>query len=411
MQKKTAGDIDVAVIGGGPAGSFSAYELAKKGLNVTVFEEHSQIGYPSHCAGHLSIRSLKNLNLYPLPKGIIENEFSIANFYSPNGTQFSVHLNKPVTCAVNRAKFDIYLANKAQNAGASYRLETRVESLHVKDNFIKGVEVVEQNSVKMISSKIVIDAEGISSRFIRQAKLNPLCGEKLVFGVEAEVDTVKDVEKNGVEVYIGENYAPGFYGWLIPRLDGTAKIGLATNKGNPKIFLDHLIKRHPIASKQLKNAKITQQAFHAITLGGPIPKTYANGFLAVGDAASQVKATTGGGIIFSILCAKIASQVAKEALDQNNFSEKFLQPYQKQCAKRLSFDSKVMCRARSMINSFSDEQLNNTISFCSRINLGKSLSNIDEIDFQGQTLFTLLRKPAAYAALMYLCKLFLSANA
>ena len=210
---------------------------------------------------------------------------------------------------------------------------------------------------------------------------------------------------------MGNDYAPGFYGWLIPRLDGTAKVGLATNSGNPKEFLERLMSNHPVASKQLKNAKVTQMAFHSITLGGPLRKAYSNGFLVVGDAASQVKATTGGGVIFSITCAKIAAQIAKEALERNDFSEGFLQLYQKLCNNRLGFDAAVMSRARRMINSFSDKQFNNSIRFGARIGMGKAFSDVEEIDFQGRTLFSVLKKPAAYAALAYLLYLYLSANA
>jgi hypothetical protein len=49
--------------------------------------------------------------------------------------------------------------------------------------------------------------------------------------------------------------------------------------------------------------------------------------------------------------------------------------------------------------------------FGARIGLGKALQDIDEIDFQGRTLFTVLKKPAAYAALVYFLRLYLSANA
>jgi digeranylgeranylglycerophospholipid reductase len=411
VQTKNSAD-PVAIIGGGPAGSFSAFCLAKHGVNVTVFEEHPVVGVPSHCAGHIGIRSLRSLGLYPLPDGILENEFSTANFYSPNGTKFAVHLNQPVTCAVNRALFDAYLAKKAQAAGATYHLGSRVQSLCLEDGFVKGVNVTQGvGGVERFSANLVIDAEGVSSRFVRQAGLQPLKGEGLVYAVEAEVENVQGVEANTVEVYTGKAYAPGFYGWLIPRLDGTAKVGLATNHGNPKTFIDRLMREHPVASKALKNAKITHMAFHAITLGGPVAKAYGNGFLVVGDAASQVKSTTGGGVVFSVTCAKVAAEVAHAAIQQNDFSEKFLELYQKRCAERLGFDSAVMLRARRIIDSFSDQNIDRGLRFCARVGLNKALRDIDEIDFQGHTLFTVLKKPAAYVTLAYFLRLYLSANA
>ena len=69
---------------------------------------------------------------------------------------------------------------------------------------------------------------------------------------------------NAVEVYFGKTYAPGFYGWLIPKPDGTAKLGLATNQGDPRAYLKRLMTKHPVASKQLAKAKITQAGYHAI---------------------------------------------------------------------------------------------------------------------------------------------------
>jgi flavin-dependent dehydrogenase len=157
----------------------------------------------------------------------------------------------------------------------------------------------------------------------------------MVYAVEAEVENVEGVEEHGVEVYVGKDYAPGFYGWLIPRPDGTAKLGLATNHGNPKTYLQQLMKHHPVASKQLRQTKIKSQTFHAITLGGPITKAYGNGFLAVGDCASQVKPTTGGGVVFSLTCAKAASETAKEALQNGDVSEGALGLYQKRFMEQI----------------------------------------------------------------------------
>ena len=114
----------------------------------------------------------------------------------------------------------------------------------------------------------------------------------MVYAVETEITGVQNIELNAVEVYFGKGYAPGFYGWLIPRPDGTAKLGLATNQGDPRIYLKRLMTKHPVASKQLAKAKITKISYHAISLGGPIKKAYIDGFLAMGDCASQVKPTT-----------------------------------------------------------------------------------------------------------------------
>jgi digeranylgeranylglycerophospholipid reductase len=402
---------DIIVVGGGPVGSFTAWKLAKLGAKVTVFEEHGEIGSPSHCAGHLSIRSLRNLGLYPLPSEIVENTYSQANFYSPTGFTFSVHLAKPVTCSVNREALDRHIADKAEAAGARYCLNSRVQSLLMENGVVKGVTVKQGDKAEeRLPARIVVDAEGISSRLLRQTGLSGLNGERLVHAVEAEVDHVKDADLEAVEVFLGKAYAPGFYAWLMPRLDGTAKVGLATKTGNPKGFLQRLMLKHPVASKQLAKAKITQIAFHPISLGGPISKTYASGFLAVGDAASQVKPTTGGGVVFGLTCARIAADVADEALRRNDVSSHFLQRYQKRYEDTLGFDFNVMLRIRRFLDALSDEKVDEVLRFCARIGLDKTLENVEEIDFQGQTLLKILTKPTMFAALAYFLKLYLSAN-
>jgi len=401
---------DAIVVGGGPVGSYAAMHLAKSNVPVTVYEDHSQIGLPSHCAGHISIKSLRKISLYPLPAGVEENVFCAANFYSPQGTKFSLHLSCPVTVALNRAKFDQHLASQAQAAGAKYIMGSRVNSLLITDGSLKGVKVASNNNQETVHAKIVVDAEGISSRLLRQTGLKTLKPSGLVYAVETEMENVQDVEQDAVEVYFGKNYAPGFYGWLIPRLDGTAKVGLAVNHGDPRAYLKRLMTKHPVASKQLAKAKIVNAGYHAITLGGQIPRTYTDGFLAVGDCASQVKPTTGGGVIFGLTCAKTAAEVATQALQQGDVSAKALQSYQKRCNSQLNFDLLVMQRLRRFLNSLSDEKLDEMLRIVGRLGVDRALADVDEIDFQGKMLLTAVRKPQMAAALAYFGLLYLAAN-
>jgi geranylgeranyl reductase family protein len=401
---------DVIVVGGGPCGSFTAFNFAKQGANVTVFEEHGEIGVPSHCPGHLSIKGLKRLGLYPLPEEIVENTFYGAIFHSPKGKSFSVRFSQPVTCVVNRVLFDKYIAEMAEDAGVQCHLNSRVESLIIEDGFVKGVSIKQDGTKKEKISKIVVDAEGISSRILRLAGLSGLNRHMLVNGVQAEVENVKDTEPDMVEVFLGKDYAMGFYAWLIPVGDGKAKVGLAAKTGNPKELLSRLMFKHPVASKKLHTAKIIQIGFHPLTLGGPVTKTYSNGFLAVGDAASQVKPTTGGGVIFGMTCARVAAEVAYEALSKNDFSSEFLSAYQRRCKEILGFDVKVMMKIRKMLNIMSDEKVDDAISLCKKINLDKSLQNVKDVDFQGQSILHLLPNPRMLTALFYFFFLFLSAN-
>jgi len=402
---------DVIVIGGGPCGSFTAYNLARQGVKVTVFEEHDEIGVPCHCPGHLNIKGLKQLGLCPLPAGTIENTFRGAVFHSAKGASFSVRFAKPITCTVNRVLFDKHIAKMAEDAGVGYYVNTRVDALVIDDGFVKGVAVKKNDGGETrCLAKIAVDAEGTSFRILRLAGLASPNRRMLVNGVHAELENVGDVEQDMVEVFLGNDYAPGFYAWIIPEGDGQAKVGLAARAGNPKELLEKLVHKHYVASKKLGEARILKAVFHPLTLGGLIPKAYSNGFLAVGDVASQVKPTTGGGIIFGMTCAGAAAKVIREALDGSDFSSEFLKAYQQRCDELLGFDMKVMLRVRRALNAMSDRKLDNMISLCNKLRLEQAFGNIEDIDFQGRSLVRLLRSPRMLTALFYFFFHYLSAN-
>jgi digeranylgeranylglycerophospholipid reductase len=390
---------DVMVIGGGPSGSFAAMKLAQLGVDVTVCEEHKEIGIPSHCAGHLSLKGLSRLGMCSLPSGVIENTFRGASFYSPCGKGFTVLLDSPVTCAVNRVLFDKYVASKAQEAGASFCLDSRIENVIVEKRTVRGVVVKRESGSEEINAKIVVDAEGISSKIIRETRLPGLNRNMLINGIEAEVENVKDTDLDKVEVFLGARYAPGFYAWLMPKKDGLAKVGLGARRANPRELLQRLMVKHPVASRKLRGAKIKRVMVHPITLGGPIRKSYSDGFLAVGDVASQVKSTTGGGVVFGMTCATIAAEVAAEAVRQNKFSSDFLSAYQKRCNEVLGFDARMMVRMRRTLDAMSDARLDSLVGLCSKLELEKTLRSVEDVDFQGRTLLRVLRSPRVLAAL------------
>jgi digeranylgeranylglycerophospholipid reductase len=393
-------ETDVAVIGAGPCGSLAALTAAKKGAEVTLFEEHSKVGVPSHCAGHLSLNGLRRLGL-TLPSSVVENTFKSAVFVSPSGKQFSVSFLSPVTCAVNRELFDQHLAKMASAAGVRYSLSSRVGALIREKTTIKGVVIGEQDEMEKISSKIVIDAEGIASRILKDTELRPLNSKMLVKAVSADVDDIKDVENDRVEVYLGNRVASGFYAWLIPKKDGTAKIGLATNHGNPKQCLEQFVNNHKASRAKFRRSKILHLIYHTIPLGGPISKTYADGFLAVGDVASQVKPTTGGGVITGLTCARIAGEVAGQTIREGNYSVNFLKQYEINWVHELGFDMKAMLFARKLLNRLSDREIDRLFSAAIKSRLEKALFHVKNLDLQGKEATRLAMRPSALFTLAF----------
>jgi digeranylgeranylglycerophospholipid reductase len=389
--------LGIIVVGGGPCGSYAAYTAAKLGAEVLVCEEHEEIGAPKHCAGHLNISSLRRLGLR-VPRRAVENEIRGAVFISPSGKQFLLRCRAPVTYVVNRELFDKHLAELAIKAGVKYRFKSGVKSLILDSGSVKGVALKGEERVE---ANLVIDAEGCSSKLLKKTGLNGLEGSMMVKGCQAEVDCVDDVEEDMVEVYLGSKAAPGFFAWIIPRKDGSAKVGLATESGDPRKYLRRFMEKHPVASEKLKKSRTTSISFHPIPLAGPIPKTYSDGFLVVGDAASQVKPTTGGGVIFGLTCARVAGEVAYEAVKMQDFSDAFLSRYQSRWKRLVGFELAAMLRMRRMLNSLSDSRIDGMIELCSRLGVDSVLEKAGDLDFQGRSLIPMIKYPGALAVISY----------
>jgi geranylgeranyl reductase family protein len=387
---------DIAVVGAGPCGSFSALIAAKLGAEVVVFEDHKEIGVPSHCAGHVSLRGLQQLGV-SLPQKIFENDIKGAIFYSPSGREFRVRFTSPVTCVLNRALFDKHLAELAEKAGVKYHLGARVDSLVWENGFVRGVSTKGDTT----QSSVVIDSEGASSVLLKKSGLATIDKCMVVSGVEGEIERINNVDQDSVEVYLGQNYAPGLFAWIIPRRDGSAKIGLATKTGNPRKYLEYFVNHNSKAMEKLKQSKFVNVSYHPITLGGPIAETYYNGLLIVGDAASQVKPTTGGGIIMGLNCAKIAGETAYQAMKHKDCSKNFLSLYQQKWRKSIGFDMTVMRLIRLMLNRLSDDKLDRLLSLCSELHVDETLQKVKDIDFQGKALLPVFKSPNILTVAFY----------
>jgi len=394
------GKADIIVVGGGPCGSFSALTAAKLGAEVLVCEEHKTVGVPKHCAGHLSIAGLERLGLR-LPHEVIENEIEGAIFHSPSGKELVIRRVSPVTYVVNRELFDRYLSDLAMKSGVQYFLESRVKSFLFDSGFVVGVAVKKAGDEKRLASNVVIDAEGCSSTLLKKTGLQTLQGSIVVKAIQAEVDRVNEIEEDMVEVYLGRKYAPGLFAWIIPKRNASAKVGLATWAGDPREYLRRFMKNHPVASKKLRKSNVTSLSLHPIPLGGPIPKTYSNGLLVVGDSASQVKPTTGGGVIAGMSCSKIAGEVAYEAVEKSDFSETFLSRYQSRWKELMGFDLAMMRQIRKLLNRLPDDKVDKIIALCEKLGVDSVLEEVGDIDFQGRSLIPMIKHPTTLAVMLY----------
>src|SRR5690606_22628197 len=124
---------------------------------------------------------------------------------------------------------------------------------------------------------------------------------EVVSGCQAIV-AAEDVEE--IEVFTGGAFGYGGYGWLVPWRPGYALAGLLTRKHTVRLMQEHI-------ERLQREGRIgaVQQVFRcrAIPLG-VTRRAVRDGIIGVGDAVSQVKPTSGGGIYYGLLGADAAAE-------------------------------------------------------------------------------------------------------
>src|SRR5207245_1129341 len=127
----TSWRMDIAIVGGGPAGLLVAIRCAEAGLDVVLLEEHPVIGEPTHCTG---IVSLETAELAKLPEDIVLKRLSRARLHSPGGQSCDIEWDgngREQVLAIDRGDFDKGLAMQARKAGALICTGVRVSKVTI----------------------------------------------------------------------------------------------------------------------------------------------------------------------------------------------------------------------------------------------------------------------------------------
>jgi digeranylgeranylglycerophospholipid reductase len=377
----------IIVVGAGVAGSHAALEAARNGSKVVLLEEHPQVGVPSHCSGVVSLRGLSLLGIEPQPV-FSQRMIQGAVFYPPKGEPLELRTKQPVALIINRAKFDQYVAKNAVAAGVELHAKSRVSKFERYPSGEVGVTVQDGPSFK---GSIVIDASGAGSRLPEQAGLQTPDWTQLLPGLQYELgETPK--QSDLVELFFGAHRAPGFFAWSIPTGDHSARVGLASRKSNVKKLLDDLVKDY------WPKSTVEATKSGSVLVSGPIDKCWSENFLVVGDAASQVKQTTGGGIIiggYSGILAGRAAATAAKAPEELRW--KILMQYDRDWRDKFGSDLRRMGIAHKLFAGLSDETLKRLFEGVREYL--PEIQDFADMDFQGEIIARMLRKKKFVALL------------
>ena len=364
---------DVVVVGGRVGGSTASLFASKNGLDVLMVEKNQEIGTPVQCAEATSSSTFKTLKMKPSPKYVC-TEIKGADVYSPDGNHGHLEGGYAEGFILERKVFDKQLAIESAKAGTDIMVKTTVKNLIHKNGKISGVIAEHMGRAIEIEADLVIAADGIESQVAKMAGLNThqtpkslcSCAQYEMVGVECD--------PNYLQFYFGEKIAPGGYVWIFPKGDNIANVGVGvrSDTGTAYSFLKKFTAN--------LNATPVELNMGGVPVYGPVDKTYADGLMVVGDAAGQVEPFTGGGIHVTAHCARIAGEVAAEAIEKGNTSGNFLKKYEKLWKKEVGQDLKQSLKYRKIMDRLSDEEMNILAKFLKEQDL-ESISKMSVLGF------------------------------
>jgi geranylgeranyl reductase family protein len=379
---------DVIVVGAGPAGSYIAYELASSGHSVAVFEEKSAPGLNVCCTGIISTECFQSLGL---GTDVILTEVNSAKFFSPSGRCLRLQTEKVLAYVVNRLLLDKALASKAQSRGAQYFFSSPVIDIIPGQDSIQA-ETLCSGAREIFSARAVILANGFRPKLPRKLGLGKI--KSFLVGAQAEIEA-KNVDE--LEIYFGQAIAPGSFAWLVPISTNKAYVGLlATSQAKLHLqkFLLTPFCRGRIVSPEVE---IEQRAIPV----GILARSYGDRVLVIGDAAGQVKPTTGGGIYFGHLGAKAAAEVLDEALNSDNLTAGWLSRYQKQWKAKMGKELTRGYWARWAYTKLSDRQIERIFNALDSSGMAEALLNSGKFsfDWHSKLIMAVLRRSSTYPLL------------
>lgn len=354
---------DVLVIGAGPAGGSSAWHCAKLGLKTLLVEEHKTVGEPVHCGECLSERAMERMG-WTLPPEAISYPVAGVRVVFPNGTSSLVTEKGYV---LEKHAFEQWIVSQAQKEGTEIRLETKVLDLKREND-----AWIVSTTKEPIQAKIIIDASGPAAVASRKLKLNPPRKADLPFetvtGIQYEL---KDIPRDEyMDFYLWPRLSPWGYLWMIPKSDGRANVGLVTTETpKAKIYLDQFVRE-----KGWTDKVVVKTFGGPIPHSGPVPNTFAEGLMLVGDAAGFTSPLFEGGTQLGLRSGQFAAQVAKKAVTANTFSKEQLSEYERLWKTEFPPYEKIL-KGKNALYNFSDAELDRMASL-----LPKELGKLNPAD-------------------------------
>ncbi|RAP51759.1 MAG: digeranylgeranylglycerophospholipid reductase [Methanosphaera sp. rholeuAM270] len=367
-------EVDVLVIGAGPAGSMAAREASRGGAMTLIVDKKSEIGTPKRCGEGIMDGVLESVDL-DVDERCIARHIDGARLVSPNGTSAwftSETLETPATGIIlERKVFDKHVTMDAIRSGAEVMLKCEATGMR-RDGDCLLVDIEAFNSeYSQVRARIVIGADGPEGRVAGWLGIDTkvALGE-MESGVQYEMTNLSMEKNDVIEFYFG-SVAPGGYAWIFPKGYDIANVGIDVSgvKGSKTAieYLDDFVKSNP----ETRDGEIVEVNVGANPLCGVFDKIIADNFILVGDAAGCVSPITGGGIDTALESGMVAGRVAARAVGEDDVSEANLVEYSDYVEEHIAKKFRKLINVRDFIYNLDDDDMDEYIGAISRADISK----------------------------------------
>jgi digeranylgeranylglycerophospholipid reductase len=371
---------DVVVIGAGPSGLNAARRLAEGGLDTVVLERKSEIGSSVICTGIVGKEAFRD---FDLSEDSVLRDIEEVKIISPYSTHITYRHPKAFANVVDRKRFDRNLADVAQSKGVEIKLDSHVLDISVNNNGVEVLSKIQSKYLQKTSAKMAIIATGIDYKLNKKLGLG--YPKDYLYGIQSEIET--DIF-DSTHILVGNSITSGAFAWVVPLNGKKVRAGLVT-EANPKICFHNLINRLNLKKEQNLNKNHIQ--FRAIAQG-LVSKTYGERILSVGEAAGQVKTTSGGGIYYGLLCAELASEVILKSFRQGSFSAKVFAEYEKLWRKALQREILVGYYARKLCGKLTDPQMEKIFQIARSDGIIPLIKDKGNFDWHSELVLALIKR-------------------
>ena len=372
-------DYDIIIVGAGPVGSTIAYYLLQNKLNVAIVDKKKQIGLPLQCAGILS-KHIFEVN--QLPEDVILNTVKGA-FLHTNSNVLNVEKQENVAYIIDRIKYDQYLFNKAINENADF-INQKVSDVDAE----KGTVYFSNNS--FITSKIIIGCDGynsVLSSVIGNTQQNYSASQMLVRINDDYMQNFRNSKKivnDYVDTYLDEDLLPGFL-WCIPLNDNFYRIGLfshLSHKKQDKILINFLNSNFEY--------ELIEKYKGFIPIFDKKNQLVKDRVLLIGDAASQIKPTSGGGLIIAFNSCKIACKYITDAINNDDIT--ILKGYQDEFNKKYLKEFNYQFKVQKTLNLLTNNDLDYFFKKLKENGCEKLISKYGDMDNQSELVKEFIKR-------------------